>query len=57
MSKKNKTAAKAARRAEREERKSANVFSSNYSSLKNLNMGQTSKRGSATRLVYPTLGV
>ncbi len=49
MSKKNKTAAKAARRAEREERKSANVFSSNYSSLKNLNMGQTNKRGSATK--------
>ena len=49
MSKKNHPAAKAARRAERKERKSANVFNSNYSSLKNLNMGQTSKRGSATK--------
>ena len=49
MSSKNHPAAKAARRAEREERKSANVFSSNYSFLKNSNMGKTSKSGSATK--------
>ena len=49
MSSKNHPAAKAARRAEREERKSANVFSSNYSFLKSSNMGITSKSGSPTK--------
>jgi hypothetical protein len=49
MSKKNKTAAKAARRAEREISKSAKVFISDFSSLKNLDMGKTNKRGSATK--------
>lgn len=49
MSVKNHTAAKAARRAVREERKSAHSLNSNYSSLKNSNMGQTSISGSATK--------
>ena len=38
MSVKNTPAAKAARRGAKAERKSANAFVSNYSSLKNLNM-------------------
>lgn len=49
MSSKNHPAVKAARRAEREERKSAKVFSSNYSFIKNSNMEQSSKSGSATK--------
>jgi hypothetical protein len=49
MTKNNKTAAKAARRAEREVSKSGKVFISDFSSLKDLGMGQTIKRGSATK--------
>jgi hypothetical protein len=48
MSVKNTPAAKAARRASKAERKSANALASNYSSLKNVNMGQT-KSGCATK--------
>jgi hypothetical protein len=47
MSVKNTTAAKAARREAKAERNSANAFVSNYSSLKNLNMGKTNNSGSA----------
>lgn len=49
MSVKNTPAAKAARRGAKAERKSANAFVSNYSSLKNLNMGKTNKSGCATK--------
>lgn len=61
MSVKNTPAAKAARRASKAERKSANALASNYSSLKNSNMGQTNNSGCATKnpkdikVVYPTL--
>lgn len=49
MSVKNTIAAKAARREAKAERKSANAFVSNYSSLKNLNMGKTNNSGCATK--------
>ena len=49
MSVKNTIAAKAARREAKAERKSANAFESNYSSLKNLNMGKTNNSGCATK--------
>ena len=49
MSVKNTPAAKAARREANAERKSANAFVSNYSSLKNSNMGQTNNSGCATK--------
>jgi len=49
MATRNKRAAKAARREAKAERKSANAVVSNFSSLKNLNMGQTIKGGAATK--------
>lgn len=49
MSVKNTPAAKAARRVAKAERKSADAFVTNYSSLKNLNMGKTGNSGSATK--------